>query len=55
MKTIVIEHKCRDIFGQIPEITLNADFSSKPYFGWGKLIFYEGRKPSSERGFCVEN
>ena len=35
MKTIVVEHKCRDIFGQIPEITLNKTYSGKPYFGWG--------------------
>ncbi|MBA7623340.1 hypothetical protein ES703_30735 [subsurface metagenome] len=23
-----------------------------PYIGWGKLIFFEGRKSPSERGFC---
>jgi len=26
-----------------------------PYLGWGKLIFFEGRKSASERGFCKEN
>ena len=23
-----------------------------PYLGWGKLIFYDWRKPETERGFC---
>lgn len=26
-----------------------------PYFGWLKLIFYEWKKPGSEKGFCDEN
>jgi signal peptidase I len=26
-----------------------------PLIGWGKLIFFEGRKPQNERGFCTEN
>ncbi len=26
-----------------------------PYLGWIKLIFFEGSKPQSERGFCKEN
>jgi signal peptidase I len=26
-----------------------------PYMGWGKLIFFELARPSSERGFCNEN
>jgi len=26
-----------------------------PYVGWVKLIFYEWKKPVSERGFCSEN
>ncbi len=26
-----------------------------PYLGWIKLIFFEGSKPPSERGFCKEN
>jgi signal peptidase I len=25
-----------------------------PYFGWGKLIFFEASRPESERGFCSE-
>jgi len=32
-----------------------AVFKLAPYLGWGKLVFFEGRKPSSERGFCSEN
>ena len=30
-------------------------FKISPYIGWGKLIFFEGSKPASERGFCREN
>jgi signal peptidase I len=26
-----------------------------PYAGWIKLIFFEGSKPPSERGFCVQD
>ena len=26
-----------------------------PYLGWIKLVFFEGSKPQSERGFCDEN
>ena len=26
-----------------------------PLLGWGKLIFFEGQKYPSERGFCSEN
>ena len=26
-----------------------------PYAGWGKLVFYDWRKPKSERGFCHQN
>jgi signal peptidase I len=26
-----------------------------PWIGWGKLIFFEGFRPTSERGFCEEN
>ncbi|KKK58370.1 hypothetical protein LCGC14_3045140, partial [marine sediment metagenome] len=25
-----------------------------PYFGWVKLVFFEWKKPLSERGFCNE-
>ncbi len=32
-----------------------AIFKTAPYIGWGKLIFFEGTKPVSERGFCKEN
>ncbi|MEM4326296.1 MAG: signal peptidase I [Candidatus Pacearchaeota archaeon] len=30
-------------------------FRIVPYFGWIKLIFFEWKKPLSERGFCVEH
>jgi signal peptidase I len=26
-----------------------------PFIGWGKLVFFEGQKYPSERGFCTEN
>lgn len=26
-----------------------------PYIGWAKLVFYENKRVSSERGFCHEN
>ncbi len=32
-----------------------AVFRVVPWFGWVKLIFFEGMKPESERGFCSEN
>lgn len=32
-----------------------AVFRPAPYFGWGKLVFYERLKPSNERGLCKEN
>ena len=32
-----------------------AVFKTAPYLGWVKLIFFEGKKPISERGFCKEN
>lgn len=32
-----------------------AIFKLAPYLGWGKLIFFESGRPSSERGFCDEN
>lgn len=31
-----------------------ASLKLAPYFGWMKLIFYEWRKPLSEKGFCSE-
>jgi len=37
------------------EIVGKAVFRVVPYLGWGKLIFFEGKKPSSEKGFCSEN
>jgi signal peptidase I len=32
-----------------------AIFKIAPYIGWGKLIFFEGARDSSQRGFCKEN
>lgn len=32
-----------------------AVFRIAPGFGWVKLVFYEGLRPESERGFCNEN
>lgn len=32
-----------------------AIFKIVPYAGWGKLIFFEGTRSVSERGFCKEN
>jgi signal peptidase I len=32
-----------------------AVFKLAPYLGWGKLIFFEPGRDSSERGFCHEN
>jgi len=32
-----------------------ASFKLAPYLGWAKLIFFEGVRPQSERGFCDEN
>ena len=32
-----------------------AVFKIAPYMGWIKLIFFEGSKSISERGFCEEN
>jgi len=37
------------------EIVGKAVFRVVPYLGWGKLIFFEGSKSASERGFCSEN
>lgn len=37
------------------EIIGRAVFRLAPYIGWVKLIFFEGTKPASERGFCSEN
>lgn len=31
-----------------------AIFKIAPYLGWGKLIFFEKLKPTSERGFCSD-
>ncbi len=45
----------------IDEININenqlvgkAVFRIAPYIGWGKLIFYDWKKPAAERGFCKE-
>lgn len=32
-----------------------AVFKLAPYLGWVKLIFFEGIRPASEKGFCKEN
>jgi|SRR3989344_4526193 len=32
-----------------------AIFKLAPYIGWGKLIFFEFNRYSSDRGFCEEN
>ena len=32
-----------------------AVFKIAPYLGWGKLIFYDWRKPEVEQGLCHEN
>lgn len=33
---IVVEDKLRDLFTQIPDIQVNENTSTKPFFGWGK-------------------
>ena len=37
------------------KIVGRAVFRMVPYLGWIKLVFFEGNKSSSERGFCHEN
>lgn len=37
------------------EIIGKAVLKLVPYIGWGKLVFFEGKKPVSERGFCKPN
>jgi len=37
------------------QIIGRAVFRLAPYLGWGKLIFFEPLRPSSERGLCKEN
>lgn len=37
------------------KIVGKASFRLAPYLGWVKLVFFEGNKPTSERGFCDEN
>ena len=37
------------------QIIGRAVFRLAPYLGWGKLIFYEFVRPSSEKGLCQEN
>ncbi len=32
-----------------------AIFKIAPYLGWGKLIFFEGVRDPSQRGFCKQN
>jgi len=37
------------------KIVGKASFRLAPYLGWVKLMFFEGNKPISEKGFCEEN
>jgi len=37
------------------QIIGRAVFRIVPYLGWGKLIFFEFARPTSERGICHEN
>ena len=37
------------------QIVGKAVFRVVPYLGWGKLIFFEGKRPISEKGSCHEN
>ncbi len=37
------------------KIVGRAVFRLAPYIGWVKLVFFEGNKPSSQKGFCHEN
>ena len=37
------------------QIVGKAVFRIAPFIGWVKLIFYEGIRPTSERGLCNEN
>ena len=37
------------------EIVGKAFFKIAPYVGWGKLIFFESKRPASEKGLCHEN
>ena len=39
---------------QSSQIIGKAQFKIAPYVGWMKLIFFESRKPFSEKGFCKE-
>lgn len=43
--------------GEIKESQIRGKAVAKiaPYFGWVKLIFFEGQKSQGERGFCKEN
>ncbi len=37
------------------QIVGRAVFRVVPSLGWVKLVFFEGSKPASEKGFCTEN
>lgn len=37
------------------QIVGKAQANIAPFLGWGKLIFFEGLRPSSQRGLCQEN
>ncbi len=37
------------------QIVGKAVFRIVPSLGWAKLVFFEGSRPQSERGFCHEN
>lgn len=36
------------------QIMGKASIRIAPFIGWGKLIFFEHKRPASERGFCEE-
>jgi signal peptidase I len=37
------------------QIVGKAAFKAAPYLGWTKLIFFEGSRDPSQRGFCTQN
>jgi hypothetical protein len=50
-------------YGQLPaeksiseeQLVGKASLRIAPLIGWGKLVFFEGKKSPAERGFCSEN
>ena len=45
----------QEISIQENQLVGKAFLSVAPYIGWFKLIFFEGVKSPSEKGFCREN